>query len=153
VTHPPRLLLACALTGVAVCAAIVFASLMSPMLALSLVNELSIAGGNARIPLAVVGNVAAPALAGIGVAWIASPTLRAVYLGLADRTRHIAWCGSWYVLLVLLVMFIAFGWSSQGFGLVAQLFVWPAIALCAAIVTDIVLTRRHPAVHPRSAKA
>lgn len=123
------------------------------MLALSLVNELSIAGRNTRIALAIVGNFAVPALAGFGVAWIASPTLRAVHLGLADRTRHIAWCWSWYGLLVLLFVFLATFWSDQSFGLVAQLFICPAIALFVAIVTDIVLTRRHPGLRRPSLKA
>ena len=144
-TRSSRLLLTCALAGVAVGAVIVIVSLVSPMLALSLVDALSIGNWNARVPLAVVGNLAVPALAGIAVAWIASPTLRAVHLGLPDRTRHFAWCGSWYVLLLLLVVLIVLGWRSEGFGLVAQLFVWPAIALCAAIVTDLLLARRRSA--------
>ena len=57
------------------------------------------------------------------------------------RSQHFFRAAPLYVTAIALVLFVGANWTNPGFGLVAQLFVWPALALLAAIPVEAVTWR------------
>lgn len=61
---------------------------------------------------------------------------------LSRRTsRHVYRAAPLYVTVIALGLFAGANWTNPGFGLVAQLFVWPLLALLAAIPMEAVAWR------------
>lgn len=57
-------------------------------------------------------------------------------------SRHLVRAAPLYLIGVGLAVLVTLGWRDPGFGLVAQLFVWPLAAVIGGIVADAVVMRR-----------
>jgi hypothetical protein len=81
-----------------------------------------------------------PQVATGGAVYAAIAGLRRPAPGVASR--HLVRAAPLYVIGVVLAVLVALGWRDPGFGLVAQLVVWPLAAVIGGIVADAVVTRR-----------
>jgi hypothetical protein len=81
-----------------------------------------------------------PQVATGGVVYAAIAGLRRPSRGVASR--HIVRAAPLYVIGLALAVLVALGWRDPGFGLVAQLFVWPLAAVIGGIVADAVVAGR-----------
>ena len=87
----------------------------------------------------VVFNIVPPVLIGAAIYFVLARhfSRRAVH----RRSQHFYRAAPLYITAVALVSFVVANRTSPGFELVAQLFVWPALAFLAAIPTEAVTWR------------